>query len=220
MERRHFLLGAGAAMTAGGGVARANMLDVPRTGSICFKVLRNGSPIGQHQITFTCNGGDLTAEINADLVVTLAGIPVFHYQGHAVERWTNGVFTRLDSQVNHNGTPLEVHAQAIAGGYAIQSTKSGDYTSTDPKPLLPLTYWNKRLLNAMLLNVETGRHYPAIANSPGWNSLPTANGGALVAQRFDLTGKLHLSLWYDQFNQWSGMEFHISGEETYQKYMA
>jgi hypothetical protein len=216
MERRRFLLGAGAAMAAGG-TAVADTLSLPPSGKISFQVLRNGKPIGEHNINFTRNGGDVTAEINADLVVTIAGIPVFHYQGHALERWSNGVFTSLDSQVNHNGTQVEVHAQRVDGGYAIQSTKSGDYTYTGPKQLLPLTYWNRGILDAMLLNVETGRNYPAIANSPGWNKLPTVNGGFIIAQRFDLTGKLHLSIWYDQNNQWSGMEFHISGDETYQK---
>jgi hypothetical protein len=218
MERRGFVLGAGAAL-AMGGKAAADALSIPSNGEIRFKVLRNGVPIGEHHLIFIQNGGNLTVEINVDVVVTLAGISIFHYQGRAFERWSGGVFRSLDSQVNHNGTKLEVHAQIIPEGYAIQSTKAGDYNYTEPQPLLPLTYWNKNMLQAMLLNVETGRHYPAIVNSPGWNKLPTAEGGFLVAQRFDLTGKLHMSLWYDQFNQWSGMEFQISGDETYQKYV-
>lgn len=85
--------------------------------------------------------------------------------------------------------------------------------------MLPMTYWNKAMLNAMILNVETGRHYPAIVNSPGWNYLPTAEDGKLLAQRFDITGKLHLSLWYDQYNRWAGMEFHVDGDEMFQKYV-
>ena len=66
---------------------------------------------------------------------------------------------------------------------------------------MPLTYWNKSILQAMILNVETGGHYLGVVNSPGWNYLPTANNGTLLAQRFDITGKLHITLWYDQFNQ-------------------
>jgi len=29
-----------------------------------------------------------------------------------------------------------------------------------------------------------------------------------------------MSLWYDQYNQWAGMEFHVDGDETFQKYAA
>ncbi|MCB5945324.1 DUF6134 family protein [Acidocella sp. KAb 2-4] len=218
MDRRRFLAAAGASALAF--PALAEDLPVPPSGEIAFKVLRNGTPIGEHHINFTRCGDALRAEINADMAVKLAGITVFRYQAQAVECWQGGAFQTLDSQVNHNGTKLEVHAQPITGGYAIQSTKAGDYTYTGQPPMLPMTYWNKAMLNAMILNVETGRHYPAIVNSPGWNYLPTAEGGRLLAQRFDITGKLHLSLWYDQSGQWAGLEFHISGDETFQKYVS
>lgn len=217
MDRRRFLAGAGAMALAS--PACADDLPVPPSGEIAFKVLRNGSPIGEHHVSFTRSGDDLRVEINVALAVTLAGIPVFSYTAQAVECWSGGVFQTLDSHVNHNGTPLEVHAQPIQGGYAIQSTKAGNYNYTEQPPMLPMTYWNKAMLNAMILNVETGRHYPAIVNSPGWNYLPTAEDRKLLAQRFDITGKLHLSLWYDQYNQWAGMEFHVDGDEMFQKYV-
>ncbi len=216
LERRGFL--AGAAALAAVRPAAAAPLPVPPGGEMRFKVLRNGSPIGEHHLKFTQTGDDLQVDINADLLVTLAGIPVFHYRANAVERWSGGQFTQLDSQVNHNGTQLSVHASQIPGGFAVQSTKAGDYQYTGNPPLLPLTYWNKAMLQAMILNVETGRHYPATVNSPGWNKLPTVEGGFIVAQRFDVTGKLHLSVWYDQYSQWSGLEFHVDGDETFQKY--
>ncbi len=218
MDRRRFLAAVGASALAV--PACADELPVPPGNEIAFRVLRNGTPIGEHHLSFTRNGDDLRVEINVALAVKLAGITIFRYTGHAVECWSGGAFRTLDSYVNHNGTPLEVHAQPIAGGYTIKSTKAGNYDYTGQLPMLPMTYWNKAMLNAMILNVETGRHYPAIVNSPGWNYLPTAEGGTLLAQRFDITGKLHLSLWYDQYNQWAGMEFHVSGDEVYQKYVS
>lgn len=218
MDRRRFLAGAVALPVAGPACADDH-LPVPPSGKIAFRVLRNGAPIGEHHLAFTRSGGDLSVEINAALAVSLAGITLFRYQARAVERWSGSVFQTLDSYVNHNGTRLEVHAEPVAGGYSICSTKAGNYEYTGQPAMLPMTYWNKAMLQAMILNVETGRHYPAIVNSPGWNYLPTAEGGTLVAQRFDITGKLHLSLWYDRYGQWAGMAFHINGDETFQKYM-
>jgi hypothetical protein len=38
-----------------------------------------------------------------------------------------------------------------------------------------------------------------------------------LAQRFDVTGKLQLSVWYDAANRWSGLEFQKSGDISYRK---
>ena len=197
------------------GAARADTLPVPPDGEIGFKVLRNGSPIGEHHLYFSQNGDDLTVAITVRLLVTLAGIPLFRYDVDATERWSGGVFESLDSKVNDNGEPLEVHARRCAAGYAVQGTHVPLYIC--PPDTMPLTYWNKAMLNGTLLNAQTAHSYPAVVSSPCWNKLPTADGSFIVAQRFDVTGKLHLSVWYDQLSQWSGLAFHVSGDESYEK---
>lgn len=184
-----------------------------------FRILHSGTPVGEHHMSFTQTGDQLRVDTNVALVVRLAGIPIFHYAVQASEYWNAGAFCGLDSQVNHNGTALEVHARPIAGGFNIQSTKAGNYSYTGQLGLMPLTYWNKAMLGAMILNIETGRHYPAIVNSPGWNYLPTDEGGTLLAQRFDVTGKLHLSVWYDQYGQWAGLQFNASGLISLEKFV-
>ena len=222
MRRRELVLGAmaGAAGAALAQPRQAMALPVPPTGALGFRILRNGVPVGEQHLTFSQSGDQLRVDNHAELVVRELGIPVFHYAAMATEQWAGGVFRGVDSQVDHNGTQLRVHAAPIAGGFAIESTKTGDYDYTGQPGLMPLTYWNKAMLDAMILNVETGRHYPAIVSSPGWNYLPTADGGRLLAQRFDVSGKLHLSLWYDQNEQWAGLAFNILGQITYQKFTA
>jgi hypothetical protein len=209
---------------AAGSIATARAqsagLPVPFSGKIGFKVLRNGTSVGEHHLTFTQAGDQLLVDIEAALVVRVAGIPVFRYSVSAQEHWAGSAFCGVNSKVNHDGTKLEVHASPIAGGFAIQSTKAGNYSYTGQPAMLPLTYWNKAMLDAMILNIETGRHYPAIVNSPGWNYLPTAEGGKLLAQRFDVTGKLHLSVWYDQYAQWAGLEFNVAGDISFQKFVS
>jgi hypothetical protein len=222
MIRRQFLAGAGA--LAFGAPALA-ALPVPAGGKIAFKVLRNGSVIGDHDLTFSQSGDDLTVAINVALVVKILGITAFTYSLVATERWSAGVFEGLESNINNNGTQLEVQAHKTADGYLVNginhSNPAQSYPEyTAPPNTLPLTYWNKAMLNANILNIQTAHSYPAMVSSPGWFKIPTADGGTLVAQRFDLTGKLHLSVWYDQTNAWSGLEFHVNGDETYQKIMS
>lgn len=213
MQRRRFLLSASALAVAG--PAQADPLPVPPGGELAFKVLRNGTPIGEQRLNFTQIGDDLTVDIAADLLVTFAGLPIFTYHLAATERWSGGVFQSLDSMVNDNGRVLEVHAHKTDAGYDVVGTHMPLYTC--PPNTMPLTYWNKAMLYGTILNIQTAHSYPAILNSPGWNKLPTADGDFIIAQRFDVTGKLHLSVWYDQFNQWAGLMFQVDGIETYEK---
>jgi hypothetical protein len=117
---------------------------------------------------------------------------------------------------------LEVEAHKVSDGYLVTGTNHSDPAKswpqyTAPSDTMPLTYWNKAMLNGSILNIQTAHSYRVNVASPGWNKLPTADGGTIVAQRFDVTGKLNLSVWYDQNNSWSGLEFHVNGDETYQK---
>ncbi len=211
MDRRRFLLS-----------AAAFALPIPASNAMAFKVLRNGTPIGEHHLSFTQNGDDLAVDINVALLVKFAGITVFRYQLNATEKWQAGKFSSLHSVVNDNGTPLEVEAHQVPGGYLVTDINHSNPSKswpqyTAPPDTLPLTYWNKAMLNGNILNIQTAHSYRVTVNSPGWNRLPTANGGTIVAQRFDVTGKLRLSVWYDQTNTWAGLAFSVNGNETYQK---
>ena len=206
MDRRSFLLN-----------ATAYTLPIPSGNEIHFRIYRNGSAVGDHYVRFKQSGDDLTISIAITGQVGFAGIPIFSYSVNATEIWRDGVFHQLDSAVNYNGQALEVQARQIADGYTVQGTHMPLYTA--PPNLMPLTYWNKAMLNGTILNIQTAHSYPAIVSSPGWNALPTANAGTLTARRFDVTGKLHLSVWYDQNNAWSGLAFQRDGDFNYEKYV-
>jgi hypothetical protein len=212
MDRRSFLLS-----------AAAFALPIPRGDALAFEVLRNGTPIGEHHLSFSPDGnGGLTVSIDVALKVKFAGITVYTYGLQAKEIWTAGKFSSLHSMVNNNGTQLEVEAHQVADGYLVTGINHSDPSKNYPRYVappdtLPLTYWNKAMLNGNILNIQTAHSYRVTVNSPGWNQLPTSNGGTIVAQRFDLTGKLRLSVWYDQTNTWSGLAFSVNGNESYQK---
>jgi len=212
MDRRQFLMGA----------AAFAMPIIPAGRQLGFKVLRNGSPIGEHHLNFSGTAENPIIDINIALAVKFAGITVFTYALKATETWEDGGFSRLHSVVNDNGTMLEVEAHKVADGYLVTGTNHSNPDKswpqyTAPPDTLPLTYWNKQMLNGNILNIQTAHSYRVTVNSPGWNKLPTANGGTITAQRFDLTGKLRLSVWYDQMSTWSGLAFSINGDESYQR---
>lgn len=219
IKRRGFLTGAATFIAPL--AAKASALPAtPPSGELHFKIFRNGTPIGEQFMNFTQIDNKLVVDSKADMVVRIAGIPVFRYQAEVVEHWVDGNFHQLESRVNHNGEKLLVTANPIPDGFAIESTKAGDYQYTGSPAMMPMTYWNKAMLESMILNVETGHHYPATVNSPGWNWLETVEGGKILAQRFDVTGHLHFSVWYDQTGQWAGLAFQVLGQEMFQKYAA
>jgi hypothetical protein len=205
MDRRSFLLN-----------ASAYAVPIPSGNQMHFKIFRNGAAVGDHIISFNRTGDGLTVSTSSSFVVTIAMIPVFHYAAKATERWSNGIFQGVDSAVNFNGSPLEVHAERGAGGYQVRGTHVPLYTA--PLNTLPLTYWNKAMIQGTILNIQTAHSYPVKVASPGWFNLPTATGGSIIAQRFDLTGKLRMSIWYDRNNNWSGLEFQKSGDFKFLKY--
>jgi len=220
MDRRQFLVNAGALVVAG--PALADTLPVPASGRIAFKVFRNGTAVGTHELVFTQDGDDLTVLTNMAFVVTIAAFPIYRYSLVATEKWSGGVFRSVESKVNNNGTRLEMRAHQTALGYDVvdinHNNPAKSYPEyTAPPNTVPLTYWNKAMLNGTVLNVDTAHSYPPIVSTPGWNGLPTANGGSIVAQRFDVTGKLRLSVWYDQMAQWSGLQFNLRGSWNYEK---
>jgi Family of unknown function (DUF6134) len=220
MDRRQFLANAGSVVLAG--PALAGTLPVPSSARIAFKVFRNGTAVGTHELVFRQDGDDLTVLTNFAFVVTIAMIPAYRYSLAATEKWSGGVFQSVESKVNNNGTRLEVRAHKTASGYDVvdinHKNPAKSYPEyTAPPNTLPLTYWNKAMLNGTILNIDTAHSYPPIVSSPGWNKLVTANGGSLVAQRFDVTGKLRLSVWYDQMAQWSGLQFTLRGNWNYEK---
>jgi hypothetical protein len=224
MERRRlFVTAAAAAGWSRLALADDAALPVPPAGTkLAFRVLRNNAAIGTHELTFTQDGDDLAVAVNVALAVTLLGVPVFHYTLQATERWRGGVFQTLDSRINDNGELKEVHVKPVAAGYDVVGLNLSDPSKnfpeyTAPPNALPLTYWNKAWLGVPVINIETAHSYPAIVNSPGWNNVPTAEGGTILAQRFDVTGKLHLSVWYDQQAQWSSLAFSFRGDELYEK---
>lgn len=232
MERRHFLAGTGASLLPAGygrlvsanAASLAGALPVPPNGEIAFDVLRNGDVIGVQRLLFTTAGDTLSIANTVSLSVTIASIVIFRYELQATERWQGGVFQSLDSNINFNGDALQVHAEKVDGGYEVEGHNADNPAKNVPRYLappdtLPLTYWNKQMLSGTILNIQTAHSYKVHVASPGWDKLPTASGGTITAQRFDLTGKLVLSVWYDAAGSWAGLEFNKSGDISYRKHV-
>jgi len=67
--------------------------------------LRNGSPIGEHRVTFRPDGDRLTVETRVEIAVKVLFFTAFRFKRQAEEVWWSGRLVSVTSTTDDNGTP-------------------------------------------------------------------------------------------------------------------
>jgi hypothetical protein len=196
--RRSLLAGAGL-LTA----APAAALPIPPTGRLAFRVVRNGSTIGQHALTFSGNTARLTVRVAVELSVGLGPIAFYRYRHRARESWQDGRVITFDAETNDDGAVSTIAMQRDDAALLVESSQAGRYRA--PPGAVPATHWNRSMLDGPFINTQNGEVLrPQIAR-PGASPLP----GTVQrqAERFVLSGPIELETWYDATPQWVGLRF-------------
>ena len=188
-------------------------LPIPRDDRLAFDIYRNGSHIGRQSLRFIREGDHLRVDNHAALKVGLVGIPLFTYRAQIVEHWQNGAFRAATSEIDDNGRKIRLSVERTASGVVIAGNRIARYTA--PRDALPLTYWNKAMLNGPMINMQTGHTDRPTITRQGWFHLPAMPSGTVTAARYQLTGPIRLAVFYNQADTWSGLDFHHEGHVTY-----
>ena len=200
IERRGVLLGG--AMLAGMPAMLRAALPVPGD-RLGFDIMRKGTKLGTHELSFERSGDTLTVHVVADLVVKIGFITLYRYSHHATERWIGDQLVALQTNTSDNGTPNQVTGRRDASGLVVEGTKAPRYTA--PANALLATHWNRRELDGPLINAQDGRlMHPKIA-AVGNDMIPTATGTQIRASHYALTGDVQLDMWYDAKPSWAGL---------------
>lgn len=203
LPRRHFLV-AGAAALATPTTGRAEPLGTP----ITFTVLRGGTPIGKHRVSFSRSGAALAVEIAIDLQVRLLNIPVYRYTHRSAEVWENGRLQRLESRTDDDGTRTEVRAKLVAGGLAVEGSGGSFLAPADTKPT---SYWHEDMIGRMqLLETQNGILIGVTATRTGAQRARIA-GQEIDVRIYELTGDLNSRLGYSGSGEWVDLEFMARG---------
>ena len=203
LDRRLFLSGACASLCLPE-AAQAN-LRIPEGGRLAFSVLREGSDIGAHVLTFARSGDEMTVQVAIDLVVRLGPVPVYRYEHRATEIWAGAAFRSLDAQTKDDGKRLTVRAQRLANAVAVESSNKGNYDA--PANALPSTHWNRRMLDGPFFNTQTGELLSNAVTPRGATTVETGSGRKINVRRFEIVGPITLETWYDDQQTWSGLQF-------------
>jgi hypothetical protein len=210
--RRAMLLGGAVAVT--GAASAAMALPVPSGGSLAFRMVRHGSEIGTHALTFSHDGEMLTVRIVVDALVTFASIPIARYSHRGVETWRDATLVQLTGDTDKNGTRNWVHAQRTDEGLVVLGSQTKRYIS--PGSAIPTSYWNKRMLDGPMISLEDGVLLSPKVADLRMESVRLASGQMIAADHYNLSGAFAVDLWYDQQRTWAGMAMTVvDGSEVH-----
>jgi hypothetical protein len=213
LSRRNLIVGGGAFLFASPLLAdpvsiatpKSSLLSPPPGKSLTFAVMRKGSKIGTHTLTFDQAGDNLTVQVNVELRVGLGPIVLFRYKHHAIEVWKNGQLVSLTTETNDDGTPNKVTGSRTPEGFKVEGTKAHLYTA--PENALPATHWNRKQLDGPWINTQDGRLMHPTITPKGSEMIPVASGAKIPAKHFALTGDAVLETYYDDAQNWVGLNF-------------
>jgi hypothetical protein len=119
-----------------------------------FQVFRNGSKVGEHEMTFTGDDDNRTINTRVDMTVKVGPVPVYRYKHEAVERWTGGKWSSIDTTTNGNGKITKASARQMGGHVAITGPAGA---VRGPAAAVPLSHWNQANFGRPLFNQQEGK---------------------------------------------------------------
>ncbi len=159
-----------------------------------FRVVREGSRIGTHRVSFApaAGGDEMTARTDVDIAVKLAGITVFRLTHRFAETWAGDRLRFATSRQDRNGRVAEMEARAEGNAVLVRGPEGALRLPADAAPL---TWWNPGRLNRPLFDNVNGK--PVRVQ---WARAPLPGGGA----RWTATGDTESEGEYAADGTWLG----------------
>jgi hypothetical protein len=200
--RRGLLMSAAACCVARTAVAQPASPPLDR---LVFRLVRDGSAIGTHVLTFVRFDNGLDVHIAVDIAVGFGPLVLFRYTLRGLEQWRSGAIVHLDATTNDNGTPEQMRADRDSRGLWVEGSQSPRYLA--PPDVLPATHWNMAELKAPWINPQGGRLLHPVVQRVGQGPLTLAGGRTETATQYTLSGDAKLDIWYNAARRWSGLRF-------------
>lgn len=184
---------AAVAVAAGVMPFSAQAATVPPDGVLSFQVIREGSPIGTHELRFSVRDGGTAVDIETDVAVKLAFITVYRFEHEGHELWRDGHLVSLNSTTNDDGTDHRLEVKAQGGELAVD----GDANQARlPQETIPASLWNMDLVEqSQLLNTLDGSLMSVSIREVGPETV-SAGGEEIAATHYVIEGDLEREVWY------------------------
>ncbi len=151
------------------------------------------------------------------MMFKLGPASLFHYLHHAREIWTGDRFDRIETTSVLNGRRQAVRAHRVENGVMIEPAEGASYLAA--AEVLPLTHWNRQIIDGPLFNPQDGEMLRERATDRGADTVQLADGRRLPATRYSLTGETQIDDWYDRDGVWAALRGKIKDGSvlTYQR---
>ena len=172
-----------------------------------FDILRNGSPVGQHELRISRLGDETRVLALSNIRVTLLGFTLYRMRYRSEEVWDGQGLKVLAVDVDDDGQSSRIDGQR-RGSHFHWMTADGSETS-EPLPVYPSNHWNPSVIRASsVLNTLTGQsNRIEVTAAPGEKRLPLPDAANSSATAYQYRGELNLYSWYDRQGRWLGMRF-------------
>ena len=172
---------------------------------ISFDVFREGEKVGRHYVVFSrTSPQDLSVTARFELKITFLTIPVYQFLYRSSAVWRDGRLEKLVARIDDDGEKSTVSALTEGQQLGVSGPKGQQQWRG---PLYPTNHWNagvvsqKRVLNT--LNGEISRVDIA---AQGVERI-RAQGRWILATRYQYSGDIDTTVWYDDDGRWVKMRF-------------
>jgi hypothetical protein len=176
---------------------------------IVFEVFREAEKVGRHKVAFsTTSARDLSVTAQLELKVTFLSIPVYKFRYQSLALWRDGRLMDLVAKVNDDGETATVRALAKGRILSVSGPK-GDLEWNET--LYPTNHWNAGVLSQKhVLNTLNGEISRVRIASQGRERIK-AEGRWIEATRYQYSGDIDTTVWYDDAGRWVKMRFTAKG---------
>ena len=188
-----------AVLAAALAVPGAALARAPSIGRLRFKIFRNGTPIGEQEMTFSGGTGAMMVTTDVAMAVKLGPVPVFRYTHDAREQWRAGRFEQIETTTTSNGKREQVVARRAGGTLQIETLTGATTASSQAAPM---THWNSDVFAGPLFNPQTGALLKVVTTRGDAQAVP---GGGRAASRWIVRGAAEIEDWYDQDGVWTAL---------------
>ena len=212
MNRRNLLRFAAAAATAP--LVRP-LLSTPAHAraeqDLRFRVLREGSSVGEHSVRFKPDGNLLIVATHVEIAVKVLLFTVYRFRHEAQEIWGSGRLLWVQSTTDDNGRRMQVQGEATPEGFRIVGEK-GPFLA--PSELLTSnSFWDSRIVHERrLIDVRHGGDVGLVTRKLG-DELVSTPQGPVRASRYQMITPYNAgSVFHDANGRWVKALLEVKGE--------
>lgn len=186
----------------------ALVASIPDGNALTFRAFLGDTDLGLHKMRWTVSGETVVVNIEIDLGARVLFLPVYSYKHRSQETWTGGVLSAISTTTDDDGKKFTVKGELKGTNFEVRGT---EFTGSIPLPMAPTSYWDYGTLKKPTwMSTQSGQVLSVKVASKGVESIKT-RAGVIQANRYDVTGDLEASLWYDARKRWVKSRFVVGG---------